>query len=194
MKYHYIYKTTNNINGKYYYGKHSSVKENDIYIGSGTALRHAKEKYGNENFTKEILAYCDSSEDALELEEMVVTQEEINNDMCYNIKLGGKGGSYKGINKGNKHWLGKKHSTESKEKNSRSKTGELNPMYGKFGKDNKSSKKIEQINKNTNEVIKVWDCARDVYRELGYNYTGISVCLNNKRPSAFGFKWRYHEC
>jgi hypothetical protein len=59
---HYFYKITNNINGKYYYGIHSILKEdpksddlvNDGYWGSGSAIIWAENKYGLENFTKTI--------------------------------------------------------------------------------------------------------------------------------------------
>lgn len=38
---HYIYKTTNLINGKYYIGKHSTYNLNDNYLGSGKYLRNS---------------------------------------------------------------------------------------------------------------------------------------------------------
>ena len=37
-KYHYIYKTTCNVTGKYYIGMHSTSNLNDGYIGSGRRL------------------------------------------------------------------------------------------------------------------------------------------------------------
>lgn len=44
---HYIYKTTNLINGKIYIGKRSHENpEKDKYMGSGTVLRKAFNKYG----------------------------------------------------------------------------------------------------------------------------------------------------
>jgi len=92
--YHYIYKTTNTINGKFYYGKHSTNNVDDGYLGSGKALKTAIKKYRRDVFVREVLAYCDSEEDAYELEELVVTQEEVDKDMCYNITLGGQGGEY----------------------------------------------------------------------------------------------------
>ena len=44
--YHYIYLITNDINGKYYKGVHSTKDLNDGYLGSGTVLENAKQKYG----------------------------------------------------------------------------------------------------------------------------------------------------
>jgi hypothetical protein len=47
-----IYKTTNLINGKMYVGQDSH--NNPLYLGSGKVLGLAIEKYGIENFKKEI--------------------------------------------------------------------------------------------------------------------------------------------
>ena len=64
LKYHYFYKITNNINGHFYYGVHNTNNINDGYMGSGTRLHYAYKKYGIENFSKEILKYFESSDDA----------------------------------------------------------------------------------------------------------------------------------
>lgn len=60
--YNYIYLITNNLNGKIYVGKHSTDNLNDGYMGSGVALHRAYNKYGQEHFTKKILAYADTEE------------------------------------------------------------------------------------------------------------------------------------
>jgi len=52
----FIYKTTNLINNKIYVGKHKT-SANDGYLGSGLILGYAVDKYGKENFKREILEY-----------------------------------------------------------------------------------------------------------------------------------------
>ena len=51
---HYIiYKITNQINGKYYIGRHATKDVNDSYMGSGIGIKNAIAKYGVENFINE---------------------------------------------------------------------------------------------------------------------------------------------
>lgn len=86
---HYlIYKISNNINGKTYIGCHKTKNINDGYMGSGVAIKQAYEKYGIENFTKEILFDCSSAEEMFEKEEQLV---EIG-PHSYNLMEGGHGG------------------------------------------------------------------------------------------------------
>ena len=98
-----VYKITNKINNKYYIGKHKTKDLNDGYFGSGKILKRAIEKYGIENFTKEILHTFDNELDMNAKEkELVVIGEE-----TYNLCEGGEGGfSY--INN-NSLWLTEKH-------------------------------------------------------------------------------------
>ena len=48
MKYFTIYQITNNINNKYYIGKHITDNPYDSYMGSGKAIIRAIKKYGKE--------------------------------------------------------------------------------------------------------------------------------------------------
>jgi hypothetical protein len=61
------------------------------------------------------------------------------------------------------------------------------------GSDSKLSKPVVQIDKNTNEIIKKWDCIKEIYKVLGYNHGFISKVCNNKYKdqTAYGFKWQY---
>jgi len=58
MKIVYNYITTNKVNGKQYVGMHSTDNVDDGYLGSGIAIINAINKYGKENFTREILWKC----------------------------------------------------------------------------------------------------------------------------------------
>jgi len=83
-----IYKITNNVNGKYYIGKHQTKDLNDGYMGSGKFIKRAIEKYGVKNFTKEIIHVFDNEKDMNDKEkELVVVSEE-----TYNLCPGGEGG------------------------------------------------------------------------------------------------------
>jgi hypothetical protein len=91
-KYHYIYKTVNVLNGKYYLGMHSTDDLNDGYLGSGTRLRYSINKHGKENHNLEILEYCKSREELKSREEEIVNLNEIAKVDCMNLKVGGYGG------------------------------------------------------------------------------------------------------
>lgn len=63
-----VYKITNKLNEKYYIGVHKTDNPYDNYMGSGKAIKNAIEKYGVENFTKEILLVTQTKEEAYSLE------------------------------------------------------------------------------------------------------------------------------
>lgn len=87
--YHFIYKTTNIKNGKFYYGIHSTEDLNDGYLGSGLLIRTAISKYGKNNFTREIISFHDTREEALYFEKKLITPELLKDDICYNLCEGG---------------------------------------------------------------------------------------------------------
>lgn len=142
---HVIYKWTNKINGKYYIGKHSTFNPwNDSYKGSGTTRwKNAKEKYGIENFTREILHIFNDEQEAYDKEHELVGLNEVKNPDCYNQKVGGKGArsgkehhfygkertkeEKKKISKGCK---GKKRTNEQRKKQSETLRGENSNVWG----------------------------------------------------------------
>ena len=86
-----IYKTTNLINSKIYIGQ--DKKNNPNYFGSGKILQIAIEKYGVENFNKEILEECESKESLNEREKYWINfYNSTDREIGYNISLGGDGG------------------------------------------------------------------------------------------------------
>lgn len=87
-----IYKTTNLINGKWYIGK--DELNNPKYIGSGMLLTKAVQKYGKENFKKEILAEAGTRAALSQLEELFIKNTNaIKDPLSYNIAAGGNGGN-----------------------------------------------------------------------------------------------------
>ena len=95
-----IYKTTNTLIGKIYVGKHQTKDLNDGYMGSGKHLNRAINKYGIENFKKEILFQFDNEFEMNAKEAELVTEEFCLREDTYNLCVGGQGGfSYINRNK-----------------------------------------------------------------------------------------------
>lgn len=92
MKQFYIYKTTNLINNKQYIGQHFGELD-DSYIGSGSLIQKAINKYGKENFKKEILKICQNREEADRAEKDFIIQfNAVEDNNFYNLQEGGTGG------------------------------------------------------------------------------------------------------
>lgn len=100
--YGYIYLTTNLINGKGYIGKHRSKEFDPTYVGSGSVLWKAINKYGLDNFSVEMLCPC-FSEDELNSEERFLISyfDCVESRDYYNCAPGGAGGSSYGVNSPN---------------------------------------------------------------------------------------------
>lgn len=155
-KIHYIYKTTNLLDGKYYIGKHTQTSGKiDNYLGSGTLFYRILNKYGPDIFKKRIISYHSSSKDALAMEASIVTELVVNDPQCYNLKLGGEGGGVKGVTR----------TEETKRKISKAKKGYKYPAHklmsfsrpgpknGNYGKERseETRRKISESNKGKNK-------------------------------------------
>ena len=55
----------------------------------------------------------------------------------------------------------------------------------------KLSKKVCQIDKNTKQIIKVWNSSKEVERTLKIANSSISNCCLGKRKTAGGFIWKH---
>lgn len=122
--YGFIYITTNLINGRQYIGQHKGGGE-DNYLGSGSLLKLAINKYGKENFKREILEFASTKEELDELERYYIAlAQATTNSKFYNIHEGGNGGNTMvGWSEVDKEDFKKKMSEVT--------SGELNGMYGR---------------------------------------------------------------
>ena len=118
-----VYKTINNISGKYYFGRHITNNINDSYLGSGFLIKRLLKKDPNpKHYTKEIIKNCDSPEEMIDLERRLLLEKLDKDPKCINLIIGNAG------------TIGViKHSERNKEKMSRNHadvSGKNNPRYG----------------------------------------------------------------
>ena len=207
--YHYTYKTTNKINKKYYIGAHSTNNLNDGYLGSGEILKQSIEKHGKENFTKEILSFFETRQEAFNYEQKLVTEPLVNDENCYNMCTGGSGCSVKSEEfkkKVSEKLKGRIFSDEHRRKKSLAQTGPKNHRYGKpnpnnpkkYGLDNgmhgkkhtdETKKRISESRKKNK--VKITDNLRLAFslackNKLWYNNGLISKrYYENQQPEGF---------
>lgn len=86
-----IYKITNLINHKIYIGKDTTSDPN--YFGSGLLIKRAFEKYGKENFTKEVIDITGDYDELSKKEIYWISKyKSTDKKIGYNIAPGGEGG------------------------------------------------------------------------------------------------------
>lgn len=61
--------------------------------------------------------------------------------------------------------------------------------FGKFGKDNHSSKPVKQI--KNGKTIAIYSSMREAERKTKICNVGISACCKGKAKSAGGYQWKY---
>lgn len=187
--YHYIYKTTNMINQKFYIGRRSSDMhpDEDPYLGSGKRLKSAIKKYGRDNFTKEIIAIVENYDTLVETEKIIVCEQLILDKMCYNLAIGGHGGytSYE-----NRVFT---HTEEAKEKIGKANKGRPRPDVRSRALGNQYSKGLvrsdeDRMKKSTAALNRLATCQTD--------FNTIIVCphCGKEGQSANMRRWHFDKC
>lgn len=89
--YYTVYQITNKLNGKIYVGCHKTRDLDDGYMGSGKRIIRAIKRYGEENFSKEILYLLESTKAMYVAEKSIVNAAFLKRKDVYNLTEGGHG-------------------------------------------------------------------------------------------------------
>lgn len=193
--------------GKFYIGLtgrtlDQRAGENGIRYAGCPFFWCAIEKYGFENFKREILFDNLTKEEAEQKEiEMIAKYKSNQKEFGYNVAIGGESN------------VGFRHTKEWKEKLRVLNSGEGNPFYGKkhtietkkkmsdAAKNrsqehrnklrNAKSKKVYQIDIITNVILAVYPSVKEATKITGITHIS-EVCLG-KIKSAGGYKWTYEH-
>lgn len=203
----YIYKITNDVNGKIYIGKtdfsiekrwkeHLSDFQRKKY--ENRPLYKAMYKYGPTHFHIELIEECSTQEASAREIYWIEQYGSFKNG--YNATNGGDGKSYVDVeiiyalwNKG--YNLTQIHNITNYD------THTISTHLSNLGISSKEkyqrgyaarAKPVARIDKDTNEIIDVFSSIEEAKRKLKIkDNTHISEVCKGKRKSAYGYKWMY---
>jgi group I intron endonuclease len=208
----YVYRITNLLNNKIYIGKHSSDRLDDLYYGSGYAIKKSIKKYGKNNFKKEVICICKSEKEWNEKEIFYIKKENsfING---YNMTKGGEGKlgfiqSLESIEKSSisrkKYYKNHPEARKYLSDLAKKRTGKNNSFFGKKlsenhiikmtearikairGSNNPSARKLLCIEKN-----KEFSTAKEASIFCGLSSsTTILKAAKGQRKTAGGYTWK----
>ncbi len=214
-----IYLVENKINGKKYIGKDTANRSN--YLGSGTYIKQAIQKYGKENFTKTILEYCNDKTHLAKREEYWLNKFNAESNPEFynktNKAFGNSGQNEEGklkISIARKGW---QPTEEIKRKMSENRKGHSmytdkwrqnisnatkgKPKSEKFkeylsesrkGNTNRR-KQVIQYDKNGN-FLQEFPSVLIAAQSLGKNQgAAIAEVCSGKRKSIYGYIWKYKK-
>lgn len=195
-----IYQTTNLVNGKIYVGQHKrKVGSKDYYIGSGSLIKRAIQKYGRKNFKCEILHEFDTREKANEMEAFIVNESFIARPDVYNLNVGGAGPGGKGktlskahINAIKNSKIGVPRSEETKRKMSitRKLRKIPSPNKGKIF----SPAHCAALSKAKQKPIKIDDTIYPSAKEIAEKYNVTTTTVRDRIKSTKWLGWKYYDC
>lgn len=219
--YGFIYVTTNLLNGKKYVGQKKIDKRSKwkSYLGSGIALKESVEKYGKENFHREIIDIAFNKNELNNWERYyTILFNSVDDESWYNMCHGG--GSYVLTEEQRKEMsermkgdgnpmYGRKHTEEELKKLSERFSGENNPMYGKrgedapsYGKRGKDSPRYRDKNNSTIKVnqyalddkfIKTFSSIVEAAELINRNPSNITNVCRKRKNQTGGYKWYYAD-
>ena len=202
----YIYKITNDINGKIYIGKTYNSIEKRFKEHCKDRLKRkceqrplysAMNKYGIEHFYIELLEETDNPEE----KEKYWIEYYGSFKSGYNATTGGDGKPYVDKDIIISLWEDGKtiteiHNLTNYDNGTIRKHLENNGITKKeriFRKNEKTRKPVAMLDKSTEEVIQVFSTSTDAekYLQKPRGHQHISEVCKGKRKTAYGYKWKY---
>lgn len=193
MKSNEVYKITNKITGKVYIGitnQGSGARYRHHWyesrIGEPSPIHRSMAKYGEDNFTLEIIDFADTYDELKEKEKYWIREyDSMNREKGYNLTEGGDGTfgkihSEETKDKIRQKAIGRKASEETKKKMSESRKGKCSDKQKKhlINLQEQCKVKVYQYSK-TGEFIKEFNSMIEACNETGLNRDTIRKQLKN---------------
>lgn len=203
----FIYKITNQLNQKVYIGKTEYLNPNRRWQqhkqealkerNSHRAIYRAIQKYGIDNFTFEVIEETQNPNDR----EMYYIQFYNSYHNGYNETLGGDGASYLELPEQEicKYYLNNQNNLKKTanyfghdQETIKKVLYKFNIPISELGHTTKliTQRAVAKLDKDTGEILEIFDSVSDAERAVNGNKHIGSVCLG-KRKTANGFKWKY---
>ena len=151
-----IYMTQCKVNNKLYIGQKKIDRKDFVtYLGSGTLITKAVDKYGKDNFERIILEVAYSQEELNNFEIKYIrlfdASEKYNRDLFYNRAIGG---GVIGLKGKDSPWYGKHHTEETRRKQSDGNRGKYvsEETRKKIGERNRGKYVSEETRKKQSEA------------------------------------------
>lgn len=169
----YVYLITNKLLDKSYVGIKFSNEFVDDYWGSCNKLSKDILKYGIKFFTRTVIEWCETTEELYNREIYWIHELNLYLGKGYNSSEGGGGGNT---------WAGQ---SDSRKK-------QISSLISLKARER--AKSIVQISRDTLEIIRRFDCIKDV-EKFGYNPSVVCNCVIHKESfkSYKGYAWMYEE-
>ena len=183
-----VYKHTNNVNGKVYIGITCHKNPNERWHG-GTGYKNnshfysAIKKYGWDNFSHEVI-YSGLPKEMAEQKEIELIEKYNSTDKNYGYNHHSGGGATNSPTEQTRKKIsqklkGQKLSKETKEKMSKSRSG------------NKNCNAVPVGRFDNGNLIKKWDCMTTAAEEVGISNKLIWTYCKYNRKDKYGYEWQY---
>ena len=200
-----IYKYTNKANGKVYIGqtinesKRREKWKNLKAPYAGDYINRARVKYGIESFSYEVLVEILNDDEIILKDTLNLLEEKYislyhskDSKFGYNLTDGGKSGKGQIVSQETRDKISKAHKGLKKKM---SEQGKRNISLSHKSPRPWTWKKVAQYDKDTGELLKVWDSLSEIVNYFGdKSNSNLIFAIQGKYRHKYyhGYKWRYY--